>query len=111
MIRRPPRSTLFPYTTLFRSQREKIELPHLEGATMIEIPRACVTADEIAEVADFFSFGTNDITQMGFGYSRDDAGKILGEYVDKGILEKDPFQVLEQKGIGRLVQKIGRAHV
>ena len=72
--------------------------------TMIEIPRACVTADEIAEVADFFSFGTNDLTQMGFGYSRDDAGKFLGEYVDKGILEKDPFQVLEQKGIGRLVQ-------
>ena len=72
--------------------------------TMIEIPRACVTADEIAEVADFFSFGTNDLTQMGFGYSRDDAGKFLGEYVDKGILEKDPFQVLEQKGICRLVQ-------
>ncbi len=72
--------------------------------TMIEIPRACVTADEIAEVADFFSFGTNDLTQMGFGYSRDDAGKFLGEYVEKGILEKDPFQVLEQKGIGRLVQ-------
>lgn len=72
--------------------------------TMIEIPRACVTADEIAEVADFFSFGTNDLTQMGFGYSRDDAGKFLGEYVDKGIFEKDPFQVLEQKGIGRLVQ-------
>ena len=72
--------------------------------TMIEIPRACVTADEIAEVADFFSFGTNDLTQLGFGYSRDDAGKFLGEYVDKGILEKDPFQVLEQKGIGRLVQ-------
>lgn len=72
--------------------------------TMIEIPRACVTADEIAEVADFFSFGTNDLTQMGFGYSRDDAGKFLGEYVHKGILEKDPFQVLEQKGIGRLVQ-------
>ena len=72
--------------------------------TMIEIPRACVTADEIAEVADFFSFGTNYLTQMGFGYSRDDAGKFLGEYVDKGIFEKDPFQVLEQKGIGRLVQ-------
>lgn len=79
--------------------------------TMIEIPRACVTADEIAEVADFFSFGTNDLTQMGFGYSRDDAGKFLGEYVDKGILEKDPFQVLDQRGIGRLVEmavKLGR---
>lgn len=80
--------------------------------TMIEIPRACLTADEIAEVADFFSFGTNDLTQMGFGYSRDDAGKFLGEYVDKEILEKDPFQVLEQKGIGKLVQmgaKLGRS--
>ncbi|TQQ85745.1 pyruvate, phosphate dikinase [Peptacetobacter hominis] len=80
--------------------------------TMIEIPRACVTADEIAEVADFFSFGTNDLTQMGFGYSRDDAGKFLGEYVDKEILEKDPFQVLDQKGIGKLVQmgaKLGRS--
>ncbi len=79
--------------------------------TMIEIPRACVTADEIAEVADFFSFGTNDLTQMGFGYSRDDAGKFLGEYVDKGILEKDPFQVLDQNGIGKLVEmaaKLGR---
>lgn len=80
--------------------------------TMIEIPRACLTADEIAEVADFFSFGTNDLTQMGFGYSRDDAGKFLGEYVDKEILEKDPFQVLDQKGIGKLVQmgaKLGRS--
>lgn len=70
--------------------------------TMIEIPRACVTADEIAGEADFFSFGTNDLTQMGFGFSRDDAGKFLGEYVEKGLLEKDPFQVLDQKGIGRL---------
>ena len=79
--------------------------------TMIEIPRACLTADEIAEVADFFSFGTNDLTQMGFGYSRDDAGKFLGEYVEKGVLEKDPFQVLDQRGIGRLVEmavKLGR---
>lgn len=79
--------------------------------TMIEIPRACVTADEIAEYADFFSFGTNDLTQMGFGYSRDDAGKFLGEYIDKNILEKDPFQVLDQRGIGKLVEmaaKLGR---
>jgi len=80
--------------------------------TMIEIPRACVTADEIAEVADFFSFGTNDLTQMGFGYSRDDAGKFLDEYVEKGILEKDPFQVLDQDGIGKFVEmavKLGRS--
>lgn len=79
--------------------------------TMIEIPRACVTADEIAQEADFFSFGTNDLTQMGFGFSRDDAGKFLGEYSEKGILDKDPFQVLDQKGIGRLLEmavKLGR---
>ncbi|MBA2795855.1 pyruvate, phosphate dikinase [Streptococcus porcinus] len=79
--------------------------------TMIEIPRACVTADVIAQEADFFSFGTNDLTQMGFGFSRDDAGKFLGEYSEKGILDKDPFQVLDQKGIGRLLEmavKLGR---
>ena len=72
--------------------------------TMIEIPRAALTADEIAKEADFFSFGTNDLTQMTFGYSRDDAGKFLGEYVDREILEKDPFQVLDQHGVGKLVQ-------
>ena len=71
---------------------------------MIEIPRACLIADEIAKEADFFSFGTNDLTQMTFGYSRDDAGKFLGEYVDREILEKDPFQVLDQDGVGKLVQ-------
>ncbi len=71
--------------------------------TMIEIPRACLTADEIAEVADFFSFGTNDLTQMGFGFSRDDVGKFLPDYLEAGILEKDPFQSLDQKGIGQLV--------
>lgn len=74
--------------------------------TMIEIPRAALTADEIAEVAEFFSFGTNDLTQMGFGYSRDDAGKFLPVYLKKGILKNDPFQVLDQEGIGQLV-KIG----
>ncbi len=72
--------------------------------TMIEIPRAAVTADEIAEVAEFFSFGTNDLTQMGFGYSRDDAGKFLPVYIEKGILKHDPFQVLDQDGIGQLVR-------
>ncbi|NLJ85362.1 MAG: pyruvate, phosphate dikinase [Firmicutes bacterium] len=72
--------------------------------TMIEIPRACLLADEIAKVADFFSFGTNDLTQMGFGYSRDDAGKFLQAYLNQGILEKDPFQSLDQKGIGQLVE-------
>lgn len=79
--------------------------------TMIEVPRACLTADEIAAEADFFSFGTNDLTQMTFGYSRDDANKFLGEYVNSEILEKDPFQVLDQNGVGKLVQmaaKLGR---
>ena len=79
--------------------------------TMIEIPRAAMTADEIAEEAEFFSFGTNDLTQMGCGFSRDDAGKFLGDYVTEGIYEFDPFQVLDQKGIGRLVEtavKYGR---
>ncbi len=72
--------------------------------TMIEIPRAALTADQIAEEAEFFSFGTNDLTQMTFGYSRDDSGTFLPEYVDKGILEDDPFRVLDQTGVGQLVQ-------
>ncbi|MCI6736987.1 MAG: pyruvate, phosphate dikinase, partial [Intestinibacter sp.] len=80
-----------------------VELKYTVG-TMIEIPRACLIADEIAKEADFFSFGTNDLTQMTFGYSRDDAGKFLGEYVDREILEKDPFQVLDQHGVGKLVK-------
>ena len=74
-----------------------------EIGTMIEIPRAAVTADRVAEAADFFSFGTNDLTQLTFGYSRDDAGVFLPEYVEQGILEKDPFQVLDQEGVGQLV--------
>ena len=72
--------------------------------TMIEVPRAAVTADQIAEVADFFSFGTNDLTQMTFGYSRDDAGKFLKIYKEKGILKTDPFEVLDQQGVGQLVR-------
>jgi len=71
--------------------------------TMIEIPRACLTADDIAATADFFSFGTNDLTQMGFGYSRDDVAKFLPVYIEQGILERDPFQSLDQEGIGQLV--------
>jgi pyruvate,orthophosphate dikinase len=80
-----------------------IEVDFLVG-TMIEIPRAALTADKIAEYAEFFSFGTNDLTQMGFGYSRDDAGKFLPIYIEKGILKHDPFQVLDQEGIGQLVR-------
>lgn len=72
--------------------------------TMIEVPRAAVTADEIAEVADFFSFGTNDLTQMTFGFSRDDAGKFLGAYLAKEILPADPFQTIDQDGVGQLVR-------
>ncbi len=79
--------------------------------TMIEIPRAAVTADEIAKEAEFFSFGTNDLTQMTFGFSRDDAGKFLGAYYDKKIYEADPFARLDQKGVGSLIKmaaKLGR---
>ena len=72
--------------------------------TMIEIPRAALTADEIAQSAEFFSFGTNDLTQMTFGYSRDDAGKFLPIYIEKGILKHDPFEVLDQDGVGQLVK-------
>lgn len=79
--------------------------------TMIEIPRAAVTADEIAKEAEFFSFGTNDLTQMTFGFSRDDAAKFLNEYYTKGIFENDPFAKLDQNGVGKLVEmaaKLGR---
>ena len=68
--------------------------------TMIEIPRAALTADEIAQEAEFFSFGTNDLTQMTFGFSRDDAGKFLKDYYDRKIYESDPFARLDQKGVG-----------
>jgi len=78
------------------------KVPYSIG-TMIEIPRACLVADEIAKDAEFFSFGTNDLTQMTFGFSRDDAGKFLPDYVKKEILEKDPFQTLDQAGVGQLV--------
>jgi len=83
-------------------KQEGIKVAYLVG-TMIEIPRAALTADHVAEVAEFFSFGTNDLTQMTFGYSRDDAGVFLPEYVEKGILAADPFQTLDQTGVGQLV--------
>ena len=88
-----------------------IDLKYTVG-TMIEIPRACLTADEIATEAEFFSFGTNDLTQMTFGFSRDDAGKFLEAYYEKAIYESDPFARLDQKGVGKLVKMaadLGRA--
>ena len=75
-----------------------------EVGTMIEIPRAALTADEIAQEAEFFSFGTNDLTQMTFGFSRDDAGKFLSYYYDNKIYESDPFAHIDQKGVGKLVK-------
>ncbi|MDI6871831.1 MAG: pyruvate, phosphate dikinase [Bacillota bacterium] len=77
---------------------------HYSVGTMIEVPRASLVADKIAQQAEFFSFGTNDLTQMTFGYSRDDAGKFLPVYIEQGILEKDPFQSIDQEGVGQLVQ-------
>ena len=88
-----------------------MKMKYLVG-TMIEIPRAALTADDIAKEAEFFSFGTNDLTQMTFGFSRDDAGKFLGAYYDKKIYENDPFAKLDQVGVGKLVEmaaKLGRA--
>ena len=94
---------------IVRSTVEKVfeetgdSIDYLVG-TMIEIPRAALTADQIAKSAEFFSFGTNDLTQMTFGYSRDDAGKFLPIYIEKGILKHDPFEVLDQEGVGQLVK-------
>ncbi len=79
------------------------EMKYMVG-TMIEIPRAALTADEIAEEAEFFSFGTNDLTQMGLGFSRDDTGNLVKEYIARGIIENDPFQSLDQTGVGKLVR-------
>ena len=83
---------------------ERGEVVENKIGTMIEVPRAALTADKIAEVADFFSFGTNDLTQMTFGYSRDDAPKFLKHYKEVGILKVDPFEVLDQEGVGQLVE-------
>ncbi|PIX76916.1 MAG: pyruvate, phosphate dikinase [bacterium (Candidatus Ratteibacteria) CG_4_10_14_3_um_filter_41_18] len=80
-----------------------VKIKYLVG-TMIEIPRGAITADEIATEAEFFSFGTNDLTQMGFGFSRDDAGKFIQDYLSKGILKSDPFQTIDQDGIGKLIE-------
>jgi pyruvate,orthophosphate dikinase len=91
-------------------KERKARIKYMVG-TMIEVPRAALTADEIATEAQFFSFGTNDLTQMTMGFSRDDAGKFLGEYVNKGIYAADPFRKLDQNGVGKLVEmgiKLGR---
>jgi pyruvate, orthophosphate dikinase len=88
-----------------------IKLEYMYG-TMIEVPRGAVTADEIAKSAEFFSFGTNDLTQMTYGFSRDDAGKFIKEYLNKGIFEQDPFQTLDQNGVGKLIKmavELGRS--
>ena len=86
---------------MFKETGQTIE--HIIG-TMIELPRACITADKIAEVADFFSFGTNDLTQTVFGLSRDDAGKFLPDYLNAGIVDKDPFVSIDVEGVGALVR-------
>ncbi len=80
-----------------------MEIPYLVG-TMIEIPRAALTADDVAKEAEFFSFGTNDLTQMTFGFSRDDAGKFLKDYYEKKIFESDPFARVDQIGVGKLMK-------
>lgn len=87
--------------TVFAERKDRIE--YFVG-TMVEVPRAALTADEIAEVAEFFSFGTNDLTQMTFGFSRDDIGKFLPTYLEKNLLKYDPFQVLDREGVGQLMR-------
>src|SRR5437660_2120708 len=84
-------------------ERRGVDVPVVVG-TMIEIPRAALIAEQLGQVAEFFSFGTNDLTQMTFGYSRDDAGSFLPEYVKKEILERDPFQSLDTGGVGKLIK-------
>jgi pyruvate,orthophosphate dikinase len=93
--------TLTAVQDVFREKAEKV--PYLIG-TMIEVPRAAVIADRIAEEAEFFSFGTNDLTQMTFGFSRDDAGAFLAKYLEKGVVENDPFQTLDTEGVGSLIR-------
>ena len=96
-------------TTIIRATAEKVfaekgDRIDYQVGTMIEIPRAALTADHIAAEAEFFSFGTNDLTQMTLGYSRDDAGKFLPDYLNRGILKQDPFQVIDQNGVGLLME-------
>ena len=92
--------------TIYKEVCEKLKVKKIDYlyGTMIEIPRAALRADQMAQVADFFSFGTNDMTQMGFGFSRDDVGEFLPNYLDQKILANDPFQTIDQEGIGELVR-------
>jgi len=83
-------------------KEQGVKITYLVG-TMIEVPRGAVTADEIATEAQFFSFGTNDLTQMTFGFSRDDIGKFLGSYLERKIMDRDPFQSIDTVGVGQLV--------
>ena len=95
-----------------KAEKKGRKAPEIKIGTMIEVPRGALTADEIAKEAEFFSFGTNDLTQMGCGFSRDDAGRFLAEYVEMGVYETDPFQTLDRTGVGELVRiavKKGRA--
>jgi pyruvate,orthophosphate dikinase len=91
------------FETAQRVMKDKGTKVEFMYGTMIEVPRAAVTADEIAETAEFFSFGTNDLTQMTFGYSRDDANSFLPDYLKKEILERDPFQSIDTGGVGQLM--------
>jgi pyruvate,orthophosphate dikinase len=84
-------------------KEKKVNIP-IKIGTMIELPRAALTADKIAEYAEFFSFGTNDLTQTAFGFSRDDSGKFIPAYKEQGILEVDPFASIDQEGVGQLIQ-------
>jgi pyruvate,orthophosphate dikinase len=86
---------------VFAEKKKKVE--YMVG-TMIELPRAALVADEIAQEAEFFSFGTNDLTQTTFGFSRDDINKFLPDYIEQGILKQDPFAVLDREGVGQLVK-------
>jgi pyruvate, orthophosphate dikinase len=95
-----------------KSERKNQQIPHIKIGTMIELPRAAIVADRIAEHAEFFSFGTNDLTQSTLGLSRDDAGKFLAIYLEKGILLRDPFEAIDRLGVGRLMEyaiKLGRS--
>ncbi|MFH1457509.1 MAG: pyruvate, phosphate dikinase [Patescibacteria group bacterium] len=92
------------HKTAKKTMQEYGEEIEYKLGTMIEVPRGALTADKLAQTAEFFSFGTNDLTQMGFGFSRDDAGRFIKQYLEKGLFEKDPFQVLDQEGIGELIK-------